>query len=36
MVMTHGQLAAYGWRIPFVLGGAFGLLAMFSWKKNGK
>ena len=29
MVMTHDQLAAYGWRIPFVLGGAFGLLAMY-------
>ena len=29
MVMTHAQLAAYGWRIPFVLGGAFGLLAMY-------
>jgi MFS family permease len=28
-VMTHDQLAAYGWRIPFVLGGAFGLLAMY-------
>ena len=29
MAMTHGQLAAYGWRIPFVLGGALGLLAMY-------
>jgi MFS family permease len=29
MVMTHAQLAAYGWRIPFLLGGAFGLLAMY-------
>jgi len=29
MVMTHDQLAAYGWRIPFVLGGAFGFLAMY-------
>ena len=29
MVMTRDQLAAYGWRIPFVLGGAFGLLAMY-------
>jgi MFS family permease len=29
LVMTHHQVAAYGWRIPFVLGGAFGLLAMY-------
>jgi len=29
IVMTHDQLVAYGWRIPFVLGGAFGLLAMY-------
>ena len=29
IVMTHDQLAAYGWRIPFVLGGAFGFLAMY-------
>ncbi len=28
MVMTHDQLAAYGWRLPFLLGGAFGLLSM--------
>src|ERR1700751_2499557 len=28
MVMTHGELATYGWRIPFLLGGAFGLLSM--------
>jgi len=27
--MTHGQLASYGWRIPFLLGGAFGLLSMY-------
>jgi len=26
--MTHDQLATYGWRIPFLLGGAFGLLSM--------
>jgi MFS family permease len=29
MGMTHDQLAAYGWRIPFLLGGAFGLLSMY-------
>src|SRR5258707_8181748 len=29
MVMTHGQLTAYGWRIPFLIGGAFGLLSMY-------
>jgi MFS family permease len=29
MMMTHSQLASYGWRLPFVLGGAFGLLAMY-------
>jgi MFS family permease len=29
IVMTHDQLAAYGWRIPFLLGGAFGLLSMY-------
>jgi MFS family permease len=28
-VMTHDQLATYGWRIPFLLGGAFGLLSMY-------
>jgi MFS family permease len=27
--MTHDQLAEYGWRIPFLLGGAFGLLSMY-------
>jgi MFS family permease len=27
--MTHEQLATYGWRIPFLLGGAFGLLSMY-------
>jgi MFS family permease len=27
--MTHDQLATYGWRIPFLLGGAFGLLSMY-------
>jgi MFS family permease len=26
--MTHDQLATYGWRIPFLLGGVFGLLSM--------
>jgi MFS family permease len=26
--MTHDQLVTYGWRIPFLLGGAFGLLSM--------
>jgi MFS family permease len=26
--MTQDQLATYGWRIPFLLGGAFGLLSM--------
>ena len=29
MIMTHDQLATYGWRIPFLLGGAFGLLSMY-------
>jgi MFS family permease len=29
MGMTHDQLATYGWRIPFLLGGAFGLLSMY-------
>ena len=29
MAMTHGQLTAYGWRLPFLLGGAFGLLSMY-------
>jgi len=29
IVMTHGQLTAYGWRIPFLIGGAFGLLSMY-------
>ena len=29
MTMTHDQLATYGWRIPFLLGGAFGLLSMY-------
>jgi MFS family permease len=28
IVITHDQLTAYGWRIPFLLGGAFGLLSM--------
>jgi MFS family permease len=27
--MTHDQLLTYGWRIPFLLGGAFGLLSMY-------
>jgi MFS family permease len=27
--MTHDQLTTYGWRIPFLLGGAFGLLSMY-------
>jgi MFS family permease len=27
--MTHDQLSTYGWRIPFLLGGAFGLLSMY-------
>src|SRR5580704_4479019 len=27
--MTHDQLLRYGWRIPFLLGGAFGLLSMY-------
>jgi MFS family permease len=29
MVTTHEQLTAYGWRIPFLLGGAFGLLSVY-------
>jgi MFS family permease len=29
LIMTHDQLATYGWRIPFLLGGAFGLLSMY-------
>jgi MFS family permease len=29
MVMTHGELVTYGWRIPFLLGGAFGLLSVY-------
>jgi MFS family permease len=29
MLMSHEQLAAYGWRLPFVLGGAFGLMSMY-------
>ena len=29
MLMSHEQLAAYGWRLPFVLGGAFGLTSMY-------
>ena len=28
-VLSHDELTAYGWRIPFVLGGAFGLLSMY-------
>src|SRR5258708_1828986 len=28
IVITQDQLTAYGWRIPFLLGGAFGLLSM--------
>src|SRR3984957_1937664 len=27
--MTNDQLTTYGWRIPFLLGGAFGLLSMY-------
>jgi MFS family permease len=27
--LTHDQLAEFGWRIAFVLGGAFGLLSMY-------
>src|ERR1700750_578688 len=29
IVMTHAQMLNYGWRIPFLLGGAFGLLSMY-------
>ncbi len=29
IVITHDQLLNYGWRIPFLLGGAFGLLSMY-------
>ena len=28
-VLSHDQLMAFGWRIPFVLGGLFGLLSMY-------
>jgi MFS family permease len=28
-VFTYEQLIAYGWRIPFLLGGVFGLIAVF-------
>ena len=28
LLISPGQLAAYGWRIPFLLGGAFGLLSV--------
>jgi MFS family permease len=29
MLMPPQQVTAYGWRIPFLLGGAFGLLSMY-------
>jgi MFS family permease len=29
LAVSSSQLAAYGWRIPFLLGGAFGLLSVY-------
>jgi len=29
MLMPPAQLTAYGWRLPFLLGGAFGLMSMY-------
>jgi MFS family permease len=29
ILLSPEQLAAYGWRLPFVLGGAFGLMSMY-------
>src|SRR5260370_32342698 len=29
MLMPPEQLTAYGWRLPFLLGGAFGLMSMY-------
>jgi MFS family permease len=29
MLLSREQLAAYGWRLPFVLGGAFGLMSVY-------
>jgi MFS family permease len=29
MLMPPEQLNAYGWRLPFLLGGAFGLMSMY-------
>jgi MHS family alpha-ketoglutarate permease-like MFS transporter len=33
MMLTEGQMTSFGWRIPFILGGVFGLYALYMRSK---